>query len=479
MADTPTSLGGAGRAVLRQKMAETAARMEADGRTPDEIKGVLSALKDKYDPTPEQPWTVGSLLSSAVTGAGNALKGIPQTAIEAAKTIAAHPGANPLASLADRFIVEPAKAEVGKAANDVRQGHYSEAVGHAGAAALPIVGPTLSHIGEKIGTGDPNQIAELTGEAAMTAATPALMRMTGQMVSFMQRPLQSAGRASYLRAAKIPEAVAKRTNAYRQTGSFPAAEAEIADTVLSRNAGTIRQGNVNRLNSELGAANQATGAAINSSQATIPSAQLLGAMDNEIAAMQAEAAPVSQIQQAMARRNDFAQRWKGQADVPVDEAQTIKIAAQQRNSARFAQGAGAPPPGVSRMDMALAAEIRQALEGAVPGVAESNLAASQLRPALRAQAGAVKRAGHHNPVSLTQAGIGAGGAIVGALAGGPVGAALGGGGAALLSALERPQPLSFIGQRLYNTGNAAGGAGSFLTQANKAALLAALLGEQE
>lgn len=41
-----------------------------------------------------------------------------------------------------------------KAADSFRQGHYSEAAGHAAAGALPVVGPVAANIGEQIGSGD-------------------------------------------------------------------------------------------------------------------------------------------------------------------------------------------------------------------------------------------------------------------------------------------------------------------------------------
>ena len=52
-----------------------------------------------------------------------------------------------------------------KAKSDIGQGHYSEAVGHGLAGAIPLVGPAAANAGEQIGSGD---IAGGVGRAILT-----------------------------------------------------------------------------------------------------------------------------------------------------------------------------------------------------------------------------------------------------------------------------------------------------------------------
>ncbi len=53
-----------------------------------------------------------------------------------------------------KALLEAHKAQYDKAKEAYGQGRYSEAVGHLGAAALPVLGPAAAEAGEKIGAGD-------------------------------------------------------------------------------------------------------------------------------------------------------------------------------------------------------------------------------------------------------------------------------------------------------------------------------------
>lgn len=473
MPDGQARLGGASLAVLRQQMDTVASKMEADGKSPDEIKAVLTDIYQHYNPAPPEAPTLGSMATSAARGVGRAILGIPATAIEAAKTVAQNP-TNPIGALAGRFILDPAKAELSQAARDVRQGHYLEAAGHGLAAALPVVGPTASHVGTELGTGDPNRIAGVAGEMAGMAATPALTRVAGRAISALKAPLQSAGESMYLRAAKIPETVAKKTNAFRQTGDLSAAESEIAQTLLSRNQGTISRGNVRSLQSDLRNTNKATGRAIDAHAELPDVAPVIEAMDAEIGKMIAEGAPARDMNGAIGRMDEISGML---LNAPSARGlQDFKVGAGRRNASRFASDG--PAPGVARIDMAAAGAVKGILEDAVSGVKESNALASRLKPAMLAQAKAVKRAGHHDPIGLTQSVLTGTGATFGALTGGGPGAVIGGSVPLALAAAQRPLPLSFLGQRTYNAGTRVGALGEGITAANKAALLAALLGQQ-
>ena len=68
-------------------------------------------------------------------------------------------------AIARKYITDPAVEQWNKAKEEKEQGHTLGAIGHAGAAALPLVGPWVAHLGERAGTGD---VSGAAGEAAGT-----------------------------------------------------------------------------------------------------------------------------------------------------------------------------------------------------------------------------------------------------------------------------------------------------------------------
>src|SRR5690606_19687905 len=136
------------------------------------------------------------------------------------------------ARVVGRLVVDPAREQGRKAINAWREGRISEAAGHGAAALLPLLGPAAAHIGEQIGTGDPETMARGVGDLTALAAAPAVARGAGAAARVGGRAAQRAGRSAFLRAAKIPESIAKRTETFRKTGDLSAAEQEIAGTVL-------------------------------------------------------------------------------------------------------------------------------------------------------------------------------------------------------------------------------------------------------
>ena len=82
-----------------------------------------------------------------------------------------------------KALLEAHKAQFDKAKAAYDDGHYSEAIGHLGAAALPILGPAAANAGERIGSGDvAGGLGEATGLLASVAAPraiPAAVRGAG------------------------------------------------------------------------------------------------------------------------------------------------------------------------------------------------------------------------------------------------------------------------------------------------------------
>ena len=77
-----------------------------------------------------------------------------------------------------------------KAKEDFGQGHYSEAVGHGLAGALPLVGPAAANAGEQIGSGDvAGGVGNGLGQIFNIAAMPAVTKGAGRLVQLPAEPL--------------------------------------------------------------------------------------------------------------------------------------------------------------------------------------------------------------------------------------------------------------------------------------------------
>lgn len=557
---------------LRVKLDGIVQQMLADGQDDATIQAVVDDFKARHmTEEPESP----SMLDLAGTALGQAARSLVTGPIDLVRTVGnivtESPVADPSligARVVGRLVVDPAREQGRKAINAWREGRISEAAGHGAAALLPLLGPAAAHIGEQIGTGDPETMARGVGDLTALAAAPAVARGAGAAARVGGRAAQRAGRSAFLRAAKIPESIAKRTETFRKTGDLSAAEQEIAGTVLEAGRGAIRRKNVDALRAERQQVGQQIGALSEQTAITIPATRLLRAVDDEIAAMQAEAAPAAQIRQALRRREELANRWQEQevtvrvrpdGEITIDpataarvregqvraltemtsrpsmsratargtlrpgetfeaiypsrppasqaglnelfavpdavrmggragefapiavertvtirpsnltgrEAQTVKRAAYARNRNRY--GSENVPPAIARVDMAMARAIKEA-QDAIPGMSALNARFARLKPAAQAMEKALQRVGHHDPIGLTQAVLGAGGAATL----GPFGALM-----AFLPVLQRGGPLSAIGQQLYTGGGAAGRAGSALSRGSRAALLGQLVDEDE
>jgi hypothetical protein len=115
----------------------------------------------------------------------------------------------PAAALAPLFrgAASGATSEARKAATDVGRGRYSEAAGHAAAAALPLVGPAAAQAGEDIGSGDPGRMERGIGQG---------LGLTGSIVAprvlpNVAPPLASIGEQILAKGKALPAAVTKAT----------------------------------------------------------------------------------------------------------------------------------------------------------------------------------------------------------------------------------------------------------------------------
>lgn len=215
----------------KDKILSAVARMEADGVPEAEIRATVDEFKSKHS-LPDKPASPddytqkpqGSAVGRLLEGAWRNLNPIPmvkaisqsaQDSLAKAKeagqrgsygeSLAAAIEAQPMTQLGNMIkgMLRENVAQFPKAANDLKQGHYSEALGHTAAGLLPAIGPAAAHAGEKIGEGDvAGGLGEATGLLLPSAAS-ALPKGTGQAMA-------GAGSKLYNKALKPLRSVAER-----------------------------------------------------------------------------------------------------------------------------------------------------------------------------------------------------------------------------------------------------------------------------
>lgn len=488
---TESALTGTTQNVLRHKLDGIVQQMIANGEPDENIHAVVNDFKGKYFvDAPEPAPSLGSLALTAGTQFVKDLAMAPVNLWRGVQgALEANPGLSPGVAVTKGMLVDPALDQFGKAKDAFSQGRYVEAAGHAGAGVLPVLGPAAAQIGEKAGTGDPTQIAEATGDLGALALGPKAAQMTGRLMQRVGRATKTGGRSAFLRAAKIPESVSKRTATYRKTGDVAAGEQEIANTVLQRGRGAIGAKNTQALRAEMRGASDRIGEAIDTMPGTVPSTPVLQAMAREVRQLGKESDPGV----SAGRSRYLTMRGKWSEDVPVGvrqtgglrdegtgpflpievvtkstprpltprELQDFNVAAGQRNAARYAQRGEPTAPAVSRVDMAGSAAGRDLLKSQNPALAAASADFAQLKPAAQAMSKASARIGRHDPVGVVTALLTAG---------------LGWPG--LLAYLAKGGPLGAIGQALYDAGGSMQHAGGVTAGLNRQALLAALAAGQ-
>ncbi len=159
-------------------------RMVAGGERESDIALVIQHYKATQPAAAQaQPDTSpkGSAAGRFLSGAGEMLN--PVTMVKGLAQAAAHP-------IDTGKALFGAQVDQGRQAVDLyRQGRYTEAAGHAGAAALPILGPVAANAGERIASGDvAGGLGESVGLLAGIAAPGAIRGVKGVRVTPGMRP---------------------------------------------------------------------------------------------------------------------------------------------------------------------------------------------------------------------------------------------------------------------------------------------------
>ncbi len=151
-----------------------------------------TAPQDATDITPEdlnfernlQEPTRRSAASRFIEPVSNAVKGIPKLVGDLADAnLSAMTGDPSKAVEFGKNLIAPHVAQLEKAKQALGEGRISEAIGHGGAAALPVFGPPAADIGEALGEGN---VAGALGQGAVMLA-PKGITATGDVVSSVLR----------------------------------------------------------------------------------------------------------------------------------------------------------------------------------------------------------------------------------------------------------------------------------------------------
>lgn len=226
------------------QMRAIAARMGGGERKP-------ARPEDFMDPQPAAP--EGSALGRFASGAWEMLN--PVTAVTGLASAAASPWET------GKALIGAQLEQGGKAVDAFREGRYSEAAGHAGAAALPVLGPIAANIGEGIaadgdiagGLGRATGIAApILGARAAVSKANAVGAKTGAAVKAALDP--GAATVDAVRWALkqgVPVDAATATGNRVVRGAKAAADSSLGGAVTGSKAAKMRAASMAKLGRKL------------------------------------------------------------------------------------------------------------------------------------------------------------------------------------------------------------------------------------
>ncbi len=234
--------------------------------------------------------------------------------------------------------------------------------------------------------------------AAKSGTGQMLTEGTGQAIAALSPMLMNAGRNLWNRAAKIPEPIARTTQTMRAAGTLMDAKNEIADTVLSQGAGTLRKGNLDALKSTLNGMDDAIDAVITNSKGMISRQELRDALQAKSAAIGTGSLAQDAQQSALEKAFDLLKQKP--VKMTVQEAQKFKRAIYSAYEKTFA--ADATQAASAMADKTTAQALRGAIAREEPAVADINAAMSKQIPAVKAVEKAISRGSNRDALGLSQ-----------------------------------------------------------------------------
>lgn len=176
---------------LTGKLRDSVNQMIQAGVPRDEIDSAVQRFKQKYLNISQEDYEGPSVLRTAVDTARSLPGALLNTAVGAVRApfqmagqiaqeqqqggIAerAVPGYAAAKTIAGQLIARPAQDQLERARTAASEGRTLESVAHSAAAALPVIGPMAAGVGENIGSGEPERIAQgVTDVASLAAPVP-------------------------------------------------------------------------------------------------------------------------------------------------------------------------------------------------------------------------------------------------------------------------------------------------------------------
>lgn len=324
-------------------------------------------------------------------------------------------------------------AVMAKAAPAVAAG---ASVAATGGATLPIVlgaaaaggavgqGAKDAVSGEDLSTRD--RFVNMGEAAAWQAATDG----AGQAVPWMASKGVSIARNLWNRGAKVPDTIARTTQTMRAGGTLEQGKQEIAETVLSHGAGTIKGSNVDALRQHMSEIDDAIETIVQNSPGLVSRHELRQALlryKSEIPkGSQAGEAARAAVDKSLKTLNRLP------AQMPVKKAHELKRHIYETYERTYA--ADVAQQVTAAADKTTGRALRGAIAREEPAVRPLDAELSKLIPASKAVERAVSRGSNHNVVGLSQtlAGVVTNPATVAA------------------ALLNHPKIASFTAQQLYN-----------------------------
>lgn len=353
----------------------------------------------------------GSAVGRFVSNAVETLN--PLTAIKGVANAVMHPIGTATA------VVGAQGEQFGKAAEDYRQGRYSEMVGHGAAGVLPLVGPAAAHTGEQMASGDvAGGLGRGAGLVTGVAAAGPLSRAAGRAV---KAPAQAIGRRLYQSALKPTKSV---LNGIRSATGPDGSRQILLDTALSEGIPVSARGAqkvetlIDSLNAEVSTrikSAAARGATVDPQIVHQAIRDVAKDFSSQVNA-QPELAAIDTVAENFAGNPNVAQQvapgtpanfgqgrisgtpaQQGMAPIPVDVAQRMKQNTYKGLRGKYGREMG----GTIEAEKAGARALKDGVSQAVPEVAALNARESTLIPLEEAIADAMRRRGNYGMFGLT------------------------------------------------------------------------------
>lgn len=238
-------------------------------------------------------------------------------------------------------------------------------------------------------------VSQRVTNVAKSAGGAAITQGIGEALAAVAPHVAQGAKNLWLRGAKVPAGVAKTTETARLGGSIPAAEQEIAETVLEQGTGTLGRANLDKMRESLQAMDDKIDEIIASSNAFINRNDIVNALKFKQGAIGHGTLAQKQEQQALDAA--ISELRKLPPRIPIQQAQKVKRTIYQtRNYVADSKDAAA-----AMADKTTGRALRRDIALAEPDVMPINDQMTRQIPATKAMEAAATRMQHANLSNLS------------------------------------------------------------------------------